>query len=246
MLGQCITSGVGVEEGASYPELTKRFLSLRFPTLSFQVSLLPMLHPTGLKALINSCLPSRPDVILISLPAIFASIPYRANQVYLQAPEIMQAARKFIRLIESKIRRDSTLTKLFAKRGGLMPTSVIAPLTVTEYERLITEAVVFCLSESDCRLVLLGPGGFNEDTEIPDLKSPELCSAVNQMILRIGKRYSVPVINAYEWATNQGGKVFQRGNHRWNAAAHETMARAIESVIAAQLQSQLQNSTAGL
>jgi len=235
VLGQCIAGSVGIDEKASYPELTRRFLSLRFPSLSFQVSVAPLLHPTGLQSLINSCLSSQPDVILISLPAIFASIPYHANHIYLQAPEVMQVARRFVRLVESKIRGDSALAKLFSKRSALMPTSVIAPLSVNEYERLVAEAIVSCQSASDCRLILLGPGGFNEDTEIPDLKSPELCSEVNRMILRVGEKFGIPVINAHDWAAGQGGKVFQRGNHRWNETTHEMMAREIESVIAAQL-----------
>jgi hypothetical protein len=235
VLGQCIATGAGVDENSAYPGLTARFLSTRFPELSFEMTVLPLLHPTGLKALVASCLPSRPDVILISLPAVFACIPYRANQIYLQAPEIMQVARKFVMLIESKIRSDSGLAKLFGKRSSLMPSSVIAPLTVPEYRRLIEEAVVYCRSASECRLVLLGPGGFNEDAKIDDLKSPELCSEINQMIMGVGEKYFLPVINAHDWATSQGGKVFQRGTHRWRESAHEVMAREIESVIASQV-----------
>lgn len=235
ILGQCIASAAGVDERVSYPELIRRFLSLRFPELFFETSVLPLLHPTGLKALIRSCLPSQPDVILLSLPAVFASIPYRANHIYLQAPEIMRVARKFVQKIESRIRSDSALAKLFDRRAALMPTSVIAPLGIAEYESLVAESVAFCKGASDCRIILLGPGGFNEDTETSDLKSPEFCSEVNQMILRVGEKYSLPVINAYDWTTTQGGKVFQRGNHRWNEAAHEAMAREIESVIAADI-----------
>jgi hypothetical protein len=235
ILGQCISVGDGVRKESSYPQLVRQMLSLRFPMLSFQVDVLPMLHPTGLKALVRSCLSLHPDVMLLSLPAIFAAIPYRVNHLYLQAPDIMRTARKFIGMVESRIRSDSAMAKLFGKRHALSMTTVIAPLSIAEYERVIEDAILYCRTASNCRVVLLGPGGFNEDTKIGDLESPEFCGEINQMILRLGKRLNVAVINAHELTTDLGGKVFQFGNHRWNQQGHEVMAREIESVLASQI-----------
>jgi hypothetical protein len=236
ILGQCISIGEGIRKESSYPQLVKQMLGLRFPMLSFQVEILPLLHPTGLKALIKSCLQLRPDVVLLSLPAIFASIPYRVNHLYLQAPDIMRTARKFISMVESRIRGDLTLATLFSKRHALRMTSVIGPLSIAEYERLIEDAMLYCRTASNCRVVLLGPGGFNEDTKIDDLESPEFCGEVNQMILRVAKKLNVAVINAHELTTDLGGKVFQFGNHRWNQQGHEIVAREIGSVLASQIQ----------
>ncbi len=244
VLGQCISVGEGIVKESSYPQLVGQMLGLRFPMLSFQVELLPLLHPMGLKALVKSCLAERPDVMLLSLPAVFASIPYRVNHIYLQAPDVMRVARKFVSLIESRVQKDSTLAKLFGKRHALRMTSVIAPLSIAEYERLIEEAVEYCRTVSDCRVVLLGPGGFNEDTKIDDLESPEFCEDVNRMILRLGKKLNVATINAHEVTTSLGGKIFQNGNHRWNQDGHEIMAREIESVLARQIQQMESRSTA--
>src|SRR5437870_3066154 len=118
--GQCIAAGYGVDEASSYPKLIQQMLIAEFPDLSFKMEFRPLLHPSGLRALIRSSLSSDPDIIFISLPALFASIPFRVNSIYLIAPDIMRIARAFVEKIESRIRRDSGLAKAFGKRSALM------------------------------------------------------------------------------------------------------------------------------
>ncbi len=234
-LGQCIASGHDIGEANAYPRLVQQMLGAQFPTLRFELKFRPLSHPTGLKALLASCLPEQPDIIFISLPAIFASMPFRVNSLYLIAPDVMHLAHSFAVKIEARLRKDSALAKLFSKRYVLQPTMKCAPVTCDEYRQLIEEALSFCQQASHCRLILMGPGGFNEDTETEELKSPEQCEAINQMILAVGRRLNVPVVNAHDWMTGQGGKVFLPGDIRWNQLGHEVMAREIQSVVAAQV-----------
>ncbi|HZS08129.1 MAG TPA: hypothetical protein VFD58_25065 [Blastocatellia bacterium] len=234
-LGQCIAAGYGIDDVNAYPKLVCRLLAAQFPGLSFQPDFRPLLHPVGLKALLRSCLSSAPDIIFISLPAIFASVPFRLNSLYLAAPDVMNLARSFVRKIEASVRKDSALARAFRKRSAFVPTVVCAPVSPDEYERLVEDAVRFCQQTSACRVVLMGPGGFNVDTGNEELKSPEMCSVINQAILRVGGRLDVPVINAHDWMTDQGGKVFSPGNHRWNQLGHEIMAREIQAVIGAEV-----------
>ena len=118
-LGQCIAAGYGIDGTSSYPRLIQQMLSAQFPDLGIKIEFRPLLHPTGLKALIESSLSSNPDIIFISLPAIFASIPFRVNSIYLTAPDIMRIARSFVERVESRIRRDSGLAKLLGRRSAL-------------------------------------------------------------------------------------------------------------------------------
>jgi hypothetical protein len=185
-LGQCIAAGCGVDGASSYPRLIQQMLRAQFPELSFEIEFRSLLHPTGLKVLIQSSLSSDPDIIFIGLPAMFAAIPFRVNSLYLAAPDIMRIARSFVEKIESRIRRDSGLARLFGKRSALLPTVVCPLLSCDEYKRLIEDAITFCQQSSTCRVILMGPGGFNEDAENQDLKSPEMCSTINQMIIGIG------------------------------------------------------------
>src|SRR5204862_540582 len=105
-------------------------------------------------------------------PAMFAAIPFRVNSIYLAAPDIMRIARSFVEKIESRIRRDTGLARSFSKRSALMPTVVCPPVSCDEYDGLIEDAITFCRQTSTCRVILMGPGGFNEDATIEYLKSP--------------------------------------------------------------------------
>ena len=234
-LGQCIAAGCGVDGASSYPRLIQQMLSAQFPELCFEIAFKPLLHPTGLKVLIQSSLSFDSDIIFIGLPAMFAAIPFRVNSLYLAAPDIMRIARSFVEKIESRIRRDSGLARVLGKRSALVPTVVCPPVSCDEYERLIEDAVTFCRQSSTCRVILMGPGGFNEDATIEYLKSPDVCSVINQMILRVGERLGVPVVNAHDRMTSLGGKAFFRGNHRWNQYGHDVMSREIQSLIASEV-----------
>jgi hypothetical protein len=83
-LGQCIAAGFDVMEPNAYPNLTKSLLETRFPALRINVDFKPLLHPTGLKALLKSAVSLKPDVVFISLPAIFAGTTFRLNSLYLE------------------------------------------------------------------------------------------------------------------------------------------------------------------
>ena len=234
-LGQCIAAGYQVGESQAYPILTKAMLSSRFPTLHFEMDFRPLLHPSGLKALLKASLRLNPDIIFLSLPAIFAAIPFRVNSLYLLSPDIMNVARSFVRKLESAVRTDSAFAKLLDKKAVLMPTVVRPAVGVTDYERLIEDAVTSCQKLSECRIVLMGPGGFNEDTRDGDELTPELFKSINEMIIRLGVRLGVAVINANEIMAEQDGSVFLRDNQRWSEDGHKIMAQEITTVLTSEI-----------
>jgi hypothetical protein len=192
-------------------------------------------HPLGLKAILKHRLATTgPDLAVINLPAMFAATAWRVNLIYEMAPELVDTARSFMQKIEGRIKgrigppdQHTILDRAFA---------VHAPLPLDKYERLVCEAVEFCQHYSACRVVLMGPGRFNEDTiETYAVHSPELFSAVNQMVLRIGQRRNVPVINAQGALSEYGGEVFTPNNHRWSEYGQVVIAREVESVLASQI-----------
>lgn len=234
-LGQCIAAGFSVGASNAYPNIAKALLHKRFPALDFEIDFRPLLHPSGLKSLMKASLALKPDIIFLSLPAIFAAIPFRVNSLYLLSPDVMNLARTFLRKIESSVGRNSKFAKLFEKKSVFMPTMVRPALQVDDYERLIEEAVLFCQQTSDCKLVLMGPGGFNEDTRDGDELTPELFQTLNEKIINLGKRLNVAVVNANDAMAAQDGSVFLRDNQKWSAAGHQIMAQELTSVLTAEI-----------
>jgi hypothetical protein len=234
-LGQCLQYGyANVSKSATYADLAASMLRVRFPGLRFEFDFKYLYHPSGLKTILkHRLLLSRPDVALINLPAMYAATAWRVNLVYEMAPELVDTARSFMQKIEAKIKGSSgpqqatMLDKAFAIRR---------PISIDEYESLVQEAVENCKRASSCRIVLMGPGRFNEDTsEDYAVHSPELWASVNQMVLRVGERLDVPVINAQEALAEYGGEVFTPNNHRWSEYGHEVIAREVESALASQV-----------
>ena len=113
--------------------------------------------------------------------------------------------------------------------------SVDAPLSLDEYERLIDEAVEFLRRTSACRVILFGPGGVNEDTRTDTAGTPELTSAVNQMVLRTSQRLGVAVVNASELMAGHDGSVFLPGSNVYSQRGHEVIAREVYSIIASEV-----------
>jgi hypothetical protein len=234
-LGQCLQYGyANVSKSATFANLAASMLRVRYPGVSFKFDFKYLYHPCGLKAILkHRLLLSRPDVALINLPAMYAATAWRVNLVYEKAPELVDTARSFMQTIEAKIRgsnepqQATMLDKAFAVRQ---------PISIEEYENLIQEAVSDCKRASSCRIVLMGPGRFNEETkEVYAVHSPELWASVNEMVLRVGKRLGVAVINTQEALAEYGGEVFSPRNHRWSQYGHEIMAREVESALAAQV-----------
>ncbi len=234
-LGQCLQYGyANVSKSSTFADLAASMLRLRFPGLSFKFDFKYLYHPSGLKTILkHRMLLSRPDVVLINLPAMYAARAWRVNLVYEMAPELVDTARSFMQKIEARIRgsnegRQATmLDKAFAIRQ---------PIPIGEYESLVQEAVEDCKHASSCRIVLMGPGRFNEDTlEDYAVHSPELWASVNQMVLRVGTRLNIAVINAQEALAEYGAEVFTPNNHRWSEYGHEVIAREVESALASQV-----------
>lgn len=234
-LGQCLQYGyANVSKSATFANLAASMLRVRFPGLSFKFDFKYLYHPSGLKTILkHRLLLSRPDVALINLPAMYAATAWRVNLVYEMAPELVDTARSFMQTIESRMRgsnqpqQTTVLDKAFAIRR---------PISIDEYEKLIEEAVAECKRASSCRMVLMGPGRFNEDTcEDYAVHSPELWASVNEMVLRVGKRLGVAVINAQDALAEYGGEVFTPNNHRWSEYGHEVIAREVESALASQV-----------
>jgi hypothetical protein len=235
-LGQCLQYGYAtVGRTSTFPNLVASMLRTRFPGMDFKFDHKYLYHPRGIKAILKHRLRfSPPSVAVISVPAMYAATSWRVNMVYEIAPEVVDTARSFLQKIEAKLegntgppRATTFLDKTFALHG---------PLPLDEYERLLQEALEFCRRTSPCRLVLMGPGRFNEDTiEDYAVHSPELWASVNRMVLRLGARLNVPVINAQEALAEYGGEVFTPNNHRWSEYGHEVIAREVETVVASQV-----------
>lgn len=235
-LGQCLQSGYdGVPASATYPTLARAALSTRFPQLNFIFEIRVLNHPKGLKALVRYRLAEfKPDIVVINVLASFTATHWGASIFYEIAPEIMVAARSFLSRIDAKIRREPTFEKLANK---LRPQVMHPPLQVDEYEQFLEDGINQCRRTNSCRVALLGPGGFNEDDTKNDFKlqSPKLWSTVNQMVLNLGKRLDVPVINAQEALHEYSGEVFLRNDHRFSQYGQVVVAREVETVLAAQV-----------
>src|SRR5437667_414640 len=110
-LGQCIAlGGAGVELPSTYPSLVKQLLKAEFPGVRFEIGLKPLAHPLGLKPLVRaSLLLFKPDVMIISLPGVFATAPRPVNLVDMIAPEVLYTARSFLMKVRSRVRSDSAL-----------------------------------------------------------------------------------------------------------------------------------------
>jgi hypothetical protein len=163
-LGQCLQYGYqDLDRSSTFVALAISHLEAQFPQLELQPDLKQLYHPKGLKAILrHRLLLSRPDIVVISVIGSFAAVYTRVNLLYEIAPEIVDTARSFLQKIEAKrsstgdlVKSNTPIDKLFA----LHP-----PIALDEYERLIREGIELCQT-SACRVVLMGPGRFNEDTK---------------------------------------------------------------------------------
>lgn len=240
-LGQCLQSGYdGVPAAATYTSLARAALSARFPALNFSLDLRMLFHPKGLRALLRYRLATfRPDIVVITALATYTATHCRTGILYEIAPEIVVTARSFIERLDARLSSGPTFGKLLdmtlGKTYGLRPHVVHPPLQLDEYERLLEDGINQCRRRS-CRVALLGPGGFNEDTKNDfELQSPGLWSNVNQMVLGLGKRLEVPVINAQDALHEHSGEVFLRDDHKFSQRGQVVIAREVEAVLAAEV-----------
>ena len=234
-IGQCLQYGYqNVTRSSTFSSRTAAMLRARFPGLRFKFDYKFLYHPTGLKAILkHRMLLSPPDVLIINLPAMYTARPWRVNLLYETAPELVDTARSFMQKIEAKV-KGSSQPQASTILDGLF--AIRQPLSLNEYENTVEEALRECQRASSCSIILIGPGRFNVDTweEYP-VHSPELWSAVNQMVLRTGKRLNVAVVNAQDALAEYDGEVFIPNNHRWSDFGHEVVAREVEAVVASQV-----------
>jgi hypothetical protein len=247
-LGQCLQSGYeGVPLPATYPSLARAALSTRFPELDFNLDLRMLFHPKGLKALLRYRLAAfKPDIVVITAMASFTATQWRTGILYEIAPEIVVTARAFMQRLDARFRSglafSHLLNKTLDKTLSLRPHVTHPPLELDEYERLIEDGINQCRRTKSRRVVLMGPGGFNEDTKMDlALQSPKLWSAVNQMVLSLGKRLDVPVINAQEALHEYSGEMYLPNEYRLSLRGQGVVAREVEAVLADQVIGLLHN-----
>jgi len=247
-LGQCLQSGYeGVPLPATYTSLARAGLSTRFPDLDFNLELRMLFHPKGLKALLRYRLAAfRPDIVVITALATFTATHWQTGILYEIAPEIVVTARSFIQRLDARFRSglafSQLLNKTLDKTFSLRPHVVHPPLKMDEYERLLEDGINQCRRTKSRRVVLMGPGGFNEDTKMDfALQSPKLWSSVNQMVLSLGKRLDVPVINAQEALHEYSGEVYLPNDHKFSLRGQGVVAREVEAVLADQVIGLLHN-----
>lgn len=241
-LGQCLQFGYeGVPLPATYPSLARAALSTRFRELDFNVELQTLVHPKGLKALLRHRLAAfKPDIVVITALATFTAKQWRTGVLYEIAPEILVTARLFMERLDARFMSGMALshllTKTMHKTSELRPHVVRPPLGLDEYERLLADGIKQCRRTKSRRVVLMGPGGFNEDSKMDlPLQSPKLWSSVNQMVLSLGKRLNVPVINAQEALHEHGGEMYLPNEHRFSLGGQGVVAREVEAVLADQV-----------
>lgn len=89
-LGQCLQYGYdGLRRYETFPNQAAMILKAQFPALRLKFDLKYLHHPTGLKALLkHRLLVTKPDIALISFPAMFAATSWRVNMIYQIAPEM--------------------------------------------------------------------------------------------------------------------------------------------------------------
>jgi hypothetical protein len=236
-LGQCLQYGYqGVSRYATYPNVAASILKAQFPSVKFKFDLKYLHHPSGLKAILRHRLPvTRPDFVVINLPAMFAATCWRVNLVYEIAPEIVDTARSFVRKVEAKIKgvgtgalnRETAIDKMIGQKP---------PIPLDEYERIVAEAISHANQISPCRIIFMGPGAFNEDTiENYEIHSPELWSSVNEMVIRLTGRFNLPMIDVQGVLAGHSGEVFLNENHRFSEQGHAVVGREVASVLAAEV-----------
>ncbi len=114
----------------------------------------------------------------------------------------------------------------------LRPQFLHPPLPIADYERLLEDGIRQCQA-AERRVVLLGPGGFNEDTKTDHkLQSPELWRSVNEMVLGLGQRLGVPVVNVREALREKSGDVYMAGDHRFSVYGQAVVAREVGQALA--------------
>ncbi|MEN3332161.1 MAG: hypothetical protein V7641_1526 [Blastocatellia bacterium] len=241
-LGQCMQYGyIGVDKSSTYISLAVSNLAARFPQLKLRLDLKHLYHPKGLNAILKHRLfISRPDIVVIGVPGIFAVTYTRVNLIYEIAPEVVDTARSFLQKIEAKVagrgnfvKSETPIDKLFAWH---------APLALEEYERLIREGIELCQA-AGCQVILLGPGRFNEDNQDNfTIQSAALWSSVNAMVAGLSKSTGVPMIDSMGALSDYGGEVFMPNNIRWSPFGHQIVAREVEQVLASNIISFLNTS----
>jgi hypothetical protein len=234
-LGQCIALGRdGIGSERAYPYLVRQALGDRFPQTTFKIHVTQLAHPRGLKALLRArVVLFRPDIVVVSLPAYFTSIPTRVDLLTHLAPELMVTARSFLQKVDARTGRNGKLEQL-AKRTA-RPTAFYQPLDLEEYERLAADALRHCMNTSTCRIVLVGPGGFNEYSEAGTLKSPADHEAVNEMVIRLGHKLGLPVVDVSGLIGQYDSSVFLPASHAWSLRGQQLASSEIASVLALQV-----------
>lgn len=237
-VGQCLMTGhKDVDPAATFVGQAVARISERYPHLEVKLGRKHLHHPKGLKAILKHRLAfARPDVFVISTIASFAALHTRVNLLYEMAPEVLDTAKSFMRKIENAVsgtpgkhRPETAIDRLI----GFRP-----PLEISEYEQIIRQGVELC-RKGGARVVLVGPGRFNEDVKdnysLPFSQLPSVFSEVNEMARRVGRDLNVPVIDAQGALGQFSGEVFLRDNIRWSRFGHEVVSRELERVLSSEI-----------
>lgn len=240
-VGQCLQFGYDdVRPCETYPALSRTTLSARYPQISFVFETKMLFHPKGLKAMLRYRLPTfRPDIVVITALATYAATQWRTGILYELAPELVVTARSFIEKLDAKLRRGPTFGALLNRTldgtYALRPHVVHPPLRLDEYEQLLEDGINQC-RRGTRRVVLMGPGGFNEYNKNDfEFQSPKLWSEVNQMVHGLGQRMNVPVINTQDALHEHDGDVFLREDHKFSRKGQAVVAREVEAVLATEV-----------
>lgn len=232
-LGQCLQYGYqDVDSASTYFALAASALAERFPAVALRFDRKHLYHPKGLRAILKHRLRfARPDVVVVSVVGTFAANPTRVSLLYELAPELVDTLRNFAQNVE-RGRRDGPVNAR-TRLDGLMAWH--PPLGLDEYERIVREGVDLCRA-AGCRVVLLGPGRFNEDTsETYAIATPGLWSEVNDMVRRVAASTGSAAVDVFGSLQEHGGEIFLPNNIRWSRAGHRVVARELEHALAGEI-----------
>jgi hypothetical protein len=235
-LGQCLLYGYpGVEDSGTFPRLARSMLTARFPQFDFKFDRKYIYHPRGMRAILQHRLPvTRPDIVVIAVSGIYAASRWRVNMLYEIAPEVIDTARSFLQRIDAKIKgqyRGKAAEKLLDSIFSWHP-----PIALSEYELLLEEAVMMCRNTTGAAVVLIGPSPFDEDTnEGYALQSPELWRSVNQMVLMLGDRMQVPVLDIQDLFADFGREVIVPGTVKYSRYGHQVVAQEVQRILEAEV-----------